>query len=176
MAVSVSFTLTRGDLLRASWVSLRSHPFVLAQWVGFFIVFPWAFAAWQIVDAARGTAHVSMMAVLELVLIPPVAVIGFGAILLWGSRGSRMIGGHFEIGFTDEDIHLTSPGVDSRVQWPALTKCFGTRQGILFCSGNRPMLSVPGRTLSPEAAAELRAMAAARGLKIVGPWGGAPAA
>ena len=92
MAVTVSYTLTRADVLRFSWMSLCSRPFVLALGVGFFIVLPWAFAVWQIIDAVRGIQHASNWRIAELLLIPPLAVVAFAAIPLWLSRGSRAIG------------------------------------------------------------------------------------
>jgi YcxB-like protein len=170
MAVTVAFTLTRADVLRGSWVSLRSHPFILAQSIGFFIALPWAIAVWQLVEAARGEAYASTSAIVEMVLIPPLAAVGFGAIPLWISRGSRLLGGQHKFEFTEQDVHLTGPTTDSRIQWSAFTKCYGTRHGILFYSGNQPTLSIPGRALAPEAAAKLREMLTARGIKIVGPW------
>jgi hypothetical protein len=142
--------------------------------IGFFIVLPWAIAVWQIVNAVGGMA-VSSMTIVEMLLLLPLAVVGFGAIPFWISRGSRLIGGHHSFKFADEDIHLTGPDGESRVRWSALTRCFGTQHGILFYSGNRPMISIPGRALARVDAAELRAMSAARGVKIVGRWGGAPA-
>jgi hypothetical protein len=174
MATTVSFTLARADVLPGFWVSLRSRPFALAQIIGLLIVLPWAVAVWLVVDAAHGAAYVSTMSIVEMALLPLLSVLWVVAIQFWMSRGSRMIGGHYRLAFTDDDIRLTSPGIDSRIQWSSLKKCFGLRHGNLFYSGNRPMVSIPGRALVLQAAAESREMSAVRGVTIVGPWGDAP--
>jgi len=175
LAVTVSFTLTRGDLLRGSWLSIRSHPFVLTQGIVIFLVLPWALSVWQVVLAARRAAYVSTFKIVEMALIPPLAVVGFAAITLWISRGSRTIGGHYKFEFTDEEIHVTGPGIDSHIEWSALTKCFGIRSGVIFYSGNQPMIAIPGRALTAQAVEELHAMSAAKGLRIVGVWRATPA-
>jgi hypothetical protein len=170
MAVTVSFAMTRADLLRLSWVALRNRPFILALSVGFFIVLPWAIAVWEVVEVARGEANAPILSIVVLFLIPPLAVVGFGAIPLWLLRGSRVIGARHKFEFTEEDIHLTGPATDSRIQWSAFTKCYGTKHGVVFYSGDLPTIFIPRRALTLEEAAELRAMSSTRAIEVIGPW------
>lgn len=170
MISKISFAVTRSDLLRLSWVSLRSHPFVLAQSIGFFVGLPWAVFIWMMVNAARGVAHVSTLAMAEMLLLPLASVVAFGAIPLWISRGAKFIGANQTTEFTDEGFHFSRQGINAHISWSALTKCYGTRHGLLFYSGNLIMASIPGRVLEPEALAELRALLTSHGIKVVGPW------
>jgi hypothetical protein len=169
MAVTVSYTLTRADLLWLSWVSLRSRPLVLVLFVGVFVVVPWATALWLIYEAVRGVAY-AYWSIATLLLIPPLMAVAFVTTPLRVSRGSRVIGGEMTLEFADKEIRYAGSLAQSIIQWSALTKGFGTRHGVLFYSGNLPLISVPGRVLTPETASELRAFASAKGIKIVGPW------
>jgi hypothetical protein len=169
MAVTVNFTPTTADLLRGGYLGLRVRPINFAFSVGFFIILPWAAACCGIIASVMGVS-VPLIFILILIALPPITVAAFGRLMLSQVRGSRGLQGEHSYQFSGDGILLKGPGFDNRVEWTLLTRCHGAKQGLLFISGNAPLISVPGRALSPAAKAELRELVVSKGIVVTGLW------
>jgi len=169
MAVTVEYKPTTGDLLRAGYVGLRSRRLVFALSFGFFVLVPWLAALCGIV-ASLLEAPIRPVSIMSLIVIPPVAVAAFALIMMFQARGARSLQGTHTYEFSDADIRLKGPGFDNRIEWAILTRCHVSNHGLLFMSGNSPVISVPGRSLTFSSRKELSQMIAAKGVKLTGRW------
>jgi hypothetical protein len=170
VTTTVTFTPTRTDLLRAGYLGLRARPFTFFLSVGFFIAVPWLIALFGLGARVIG-ARVGLLPVVELILIPPVAVAAFALIMLFGVRGARTLQGTHSYEFSDAGIRLKGPGFDNRVEWSALTRCHASPYGLLFMTGAAPLISVPGRVLSPTSRRAIGDLVVATAMKRTGDWG-----
>jgi hypothetical protein len=167
MPVTVTFTPTNADLVRAGYVGLQSRPLILWSSLVFFVIFPWVLAAGFAAAHFFG-APISWVSILVLVAVPPVAVIFFALLPVRIARGARPFQGTHTYHFSETGIQLQGPGFDNRLEWHALTNCFSGKFGLLFSSGKFPMLSIPARVLSANAKLELLGLASAQGITIKG--------
>jgi hypothetical protein len=168
-SIVINFTPTKVDILRAAFLALRARPLTLAFSVGFFVVLPW-FSALIAIAASAAGADVSTWWIFELIVIPPLAVALFSAIPLMQVRGARSLNGTHTYEFSDRGIHLTGPGFDNRVDWSILTRCYSFKPGLLFVSGNAPLITVPSHSLSAVNKAELGRLLAAKGVQARSTW------
>jgi hypothetical protein len=169
MAITLSYTWTRGNLLRASYVAVRAHPVTFALAVGGFVVVPWLIAAGSLVAIAMGVT-ISLSRIVQLILAPPVAVAAMALLTLLRLRGARSLRGAHTCALSETDIHVTGPGFDSHIEWTIPTRCYGCGQGLIFMTGNAPLLSLPGSALPATSRQELLELLAAKGVKLSGPW------
>jgi hypothetical protein len=169
MAVVVEYKPTTGDLLRAGYVGIRTRPLVFALSLGFFVLIPWLSALCASVVYFFG-APISPFTIVSLVAIPPVAIVAFALTMLFQVRGARSLQGTHIYEFSDAEIHLKGPGFDNRMDWASLTRCHGSTHGLLFMSGNAPVISVPQRSLSFASRKGLFHMLTAKGVKLSGQW------
>jgi len=170
--IAVSFIPSRADLMRLGYVALRANPVVLALSLGFFVVFPWVVATSLMVDNASGGSN-SAYSIVSMLALPLISIAAFAYLPLLHVRRARTLQGTHTYAFSDQDIHLTGPGFDSRVDWAALSRCYGRREGLIFFTGSAPIITVPGRSLSQTSREDLRQLVAAKGVKLAGPWRGA---
>jgi hypothetical protein len=154
------------------YVGLRAKPAVFALFLGFFVVFPWVVAALLIADNMAGGSN-SAFSIVSMTALPLIGIAAFAHLPLLQVRRARTLQGIHTYAFSDQDIHLTGPGFDSRVDWAALTRCYGRREGLAFFTGSAPIIAVPGRSLSETSREDLRQLVAAKGVKLAGPWRGA---
>jgi hypothetical protein len=169
MAITITFTPTNADILRGGYLSLRNRPINFAFSVGFFIVLPWVAAGVGIVASVMGVS-VPLIFIVILIALPPITVVTFARLMLSQVRGARGLQGPHNYEFSSDGILLRGPGFDNRVDWTLVTRCHGANEGLIFISGNAPLISVPGRVLSPAVKAELRELVASKEVTVTGPW------
>ena len=168
-SITVTFTPTKGDILRAAYMGLRARPLIFVSAVGFFIVIPWVSALVAIAASTVG-APVSTARIIQLIAMPPVAVALFALIPLLQVRGARGLNGPHTYEFSEGGIHLTGPGFDNRVDWSIPTRCYNFKPGLLFVSGNAPLITVPSRCLAATDKAELGRLLTRKGVQARGGW------
>jgi hypothetical protein len=169
MTISVVFTPTKGDLVRAGYLGLRTRPFIFALSFGFFVILPWIAALFFGALYLAG-ASVNLSAIVDLLIVPILSIAFFVLLPLLLIRGARSLNGPHRYEFSTEGIRLTGPGFDNRVEWKLVTRCYGFKTGLLFASGNAPLITVPARSLSPIARTQLRQLIMASGVELAGPW------
>jgi hypothetical protein len=173
MPVIISFTPTRFDLLRAAYLTVRSRPFLFASLIGV-IAIPWMGALIGLIVMARGI-FVSPFSIAVLIALPPLVLAASVHAVLQSVRGARQLEGVHTYEFSESEIRLGGPGFDNHLAWTALTRCYGRADGMLCFSGSTPVITIPGRALSPESSLTLRQLMAAKGVHLAGPWNrGAP--
>lgn len=169
MTVVVEYKPTTWDLLRAGYVGLRTRPLVFALSLGFFVLIPWLAALCALVGYLFG-APISPFAIVCLVAIPVVTVVTFALLMLFQVRGARSLQGSHTYEFSDSEIRMKGPGFDNHIDWVNLTRCHGSTHGLLFMSGNLPVISVPQRSLSFASRKGLFHMLTVKGVKLSGQW------
>jgi len=167
MAVVVSYHPTRADIYRSAYVGLRAQPLIWAFVIGVFLVLPWGAAALGIVAHFAWGMRLGPD-FLALCLVPFLFVAASLVLIPLRVRGVRTMQGTHTYEFSDSGIMVKGPGIESRLEWPSLTRCHAARQGLLFLSGNFPFISVPGRALTPSSRTELLALAESKGVKLSG--------
>lgn len=165
--IEVAFTPTRWDLLRAGQMGLRARPVFFFFSLSFFVILPWLIALAFLLAYFAGV-HISLFPMVVLLFIPPVAVVFFSLIPLWVARGARSLRGTHHYAFSEGEIRLVGPGFENRVEWPLITRCFGFKSGLLFVSGNAPLITVPGRALPSVASAQLRQLLISKNVELCG--------
>jgi hypothetical protein len=150
-------------------LGLRSRPLVLFLNIAFFVVLPWLTALGYLFAYLAGV-NISITPALFLLIVPPLSVLYFSLIPLWVTRGARSLSGEHCYRFSEEQIWLSGPGFQNRVEWSLLTRCFGSGWGLLLMSGSAPLITIPGRALSPAARTELRELLISKKVELGGPW------
>jgi hypothetical protein len=97
-------------------------------------------------------------------VLPPITVVAFALIPVMLFRGSPALRGPHHYEFADQDIHAVGPGFDTRVQWSVLTRATTHKFGLMLFSGKLPMVSVPGRAMSPSDEEAIHALLKRKGL------------
>jgi len=170
MAIAVTFSPTRGDLLRTCYMGLRTRPLSFATYVGFFVILPWAVSIWGIIAFTLGApiGPLGPLVIMSMIAIPPISVAAFALVMLFQFRGAKGLQGTHRYQFSDGGIQLNGPGFDTRIQWAMLTRCHGSNQGMVFMSGNVPLISLPARYIAGAEKAELQQLIASKGIKLTG--------
>jgi len=140
-------------------------------WLGlsFFVILPWLTALGYLFAYFAGV-NIALAPAVVLLFVPPVAVTFFSLLPLWAVRGARSLQGDHVYRFSEEEIVLSGPGFENRVEWHLVTRCFGFKSGLLFVSGNAPLITIPGRALSSSTKAGLRELLITKNVGLGGPW------
>lgn len=170
MTMKFSFDPTRADLVRAAYVGLQTRPVVFAICVAIVIALPGIVALFTISAIIQGTP-IPAPPFLKVMLLPPIVFGALGGLIHLQVGGAVSLTGRHTYEFSETGIRLTGPGFDSHLEWKLVTRCQGSKHGLLFFSGNAAYIFIPGRVLSNSSRSELRALVAAKGIKRTGHWG-----
>ena len=114
--------------------------------------------------------RINLVSITALVVVPIFSIAFFALLPLVLIRGARSLNCPHLYQFSGEGIRLTGPGFDNRVEWKLVTRCYGFKQGLLFASGNAPLITVPARSLSAATRAKLRQLIMESGVELMGEW------
>ena len=169
MTITVSYTPNRSDLRRAMYEGFRARPIIFALAVGFFVVIPWLAATAGLAMRVAG-APIALWKPLLLLISPPIGFVLFERYMFRMIQGVPMAREGRTYTFTEADVRMTGPGVDSRLEWTMFTRCHSSAHGLFIYSGKLPLVQLPERALSATSRRDLRTLMASKGLELRGSW------
>jgi hypothetical protein len=155
MDVEVRVTPRVQDAALCSWHALRLRPFLVATSVVFFVALPWF-----VLLAEFWLGKATPSAILELGLLPVLAILAFGIgipSLVYGLSERSPAAGDVVHRITDDGITTTGNGWDRTLRWSVVTGCDVWRGAILLRSGRQDVLYIPAQCTTPELVSRIRA-------------------